>query len=209
MATQTAEIGTSSRLLTLDDYLDLPLDEDAGMEQEIIRGKLVIMPRPQPLHQFIVVALATTLGRYLRRRRWNQIQLVVDADLLVDEQNTYVSPDLMVFLPDAAPTLHDLMTRRQRIHLFLARPVLVVEVGSPGDEAYDKGDKRLEYQAAGIPHYWVLGSDAPSLTEFVLDTATGEYRRIHHGGTRVRPQLFAADQPSLTLDLKRLWPPLG
>jgi hypothetical protein len=40
-----------ARPLSLDDYLALPLAEDAGREQEIIRGTLYVSPRPGPLHQ--------------------------------------------------------------------------------------------------------------------------------------------------------------
>jgi Uma2 family endonuclease len=194
------------RILTIEDYLDLPLDNEVGLEQEIIRGRLVTMPRPGALHQFMMARLASLFERYIRRHRWHLVQVVVDADLLMDALNSYVSPDLMLFPPEAVPALLDLTARNRRIHIFVARPMLVVEILSPGGEERDLEDKRRDYQEAGIPHYWVFRTDARTLHEFVLDASTGEYRLLTHTGRRVRPRLFADERPSLTLDLDRLWP---
>ena len=176
--------GAQERVLTLEDYLELPLDGSAGVEQEVIRGKLVTVARPIAAHQLLSRRLASSRERYLSRRGWDDIQLVVDADLLLDAHNTYVSPDLMVFPPEAVPVLLDIMARQRRIHAFVARPIVVVEILSPDSEERDLVDKLADYRAAGIPHYWVFAPQARKFHELVLDEQTGEYRQRTHTGGR-------------------------
>lgn len=192
------------RTLTLEDYLELPLD-GAGVEREIIRGRLVVSPRPNfAPHQFVVANLQDRFRSYARRRKWHLLQVVIDSDLLLDAVNTYVSPDLMVFGPESLPALRDLAERGRRIHVAVARPVLVVEILSPGSERNDLEDKRRDYEAVRIPHYWALDPLRRALHEHVLAPATGLYSVVVHKSNRVRPRLFAGEQPPLVLDLKRL-----
>ena len=193
-----------SRLLTLEDYLELPEDND--LEREIIRGRLCMAPRPRVLHQHLLLELAHLLRQHVLQRDGHTIQVILDADLLMDAQNTYLSPDLMYFPASAVPTLMDLMVREHRIHLLHACPDLVVEVLSAGSEARDLQEKRAVYEQAGIPHYWVFDPRAPTFWEFVLDPERGEYEEHRHTGGQVQPRLFTDDQPSFTLDLTNLWP---
>ena len=199
-----AAVESPTRLLTLKDYLALP--EDNGLEREIIRGRLFVSPRPRILHQHLLGELFELLRRYIRQRGGHPLQVILDADLLMDTLNTYLSPDLMYFPAEAVPTLLDLMARGHRIHLLDARPELVVEVLSPRSEERDLVEKRAVYAEAGIPHYWVFDPQEQAFGEFVLDPERGEYVEHWHERAAVRPRLFADAQPPLTLELPRLWP---
>ena len=61
-------------------------------------------------------------------------------------------------------------------------PLLAVEVLSPSTRRIDLGTKRLAYEAAGVPAYWLVDPEVPSLTVLELDagryveraTVTGE-----------------------------------
>ncbi len=199
-----AAVELRTRLLTLQDYLALPADND--LEREIIRGRLFGSPRPRILHQHLLGELFKLLSRYIGRRGGHSIQVILDADLLMDPLHTYLSPDLMYFSAEAVPTLLDLMARGHRIHLRHARPELVVEVLSPRSEGRDLVEKRAVYAEAGIPHYWVFDPQEQLFREFVLDLERGEYVEHWHERKTVRPRLFADAQPPLTLELPRLWP---
>ncbi len=199
-----AAVELRTRLLTLQDYLALPADND--LEREIIRGRLFGSPRPRILHQHLLGELFKLLSRYIGRRGGHSIQVILDADLLMDPLHTYLSPDLMYFSAEAVPTLLDLMARGHRIHLRHARPELVVEVLSPRSEGRDLVEKRAVYAEAGIPHYWVFDPQEQLFREFVLDLERGEYVEHWHERKTVRPRLFADAQPLLTLELPRLWP---
>jgi len=52
-------------------------------------------------------------------------------------------------------------------------PLLVVEVLSPSTRLTDLGTKRLAYEAAGVPAYWLVDPHEPSLT--VLRLHEGRY----------------------------------
>ena len=47
-------------------------------------------------------------------------------------------------------------------------PLLVVEVLSPGTRKSDRGSKRLAYEEAGVPVYWIVDPVEPSLTALHL-----------------------------------------
>ncbi|MBU2696071.1 hypothetical protein CCO04_13350 [Pimelobacter sp. 30-1] len=81
-------------------------------------------------------------------------------------------------------------------------PVLVVEVLSPTTRTEDLVRKPREYLRGGIPHYWVLDREAPSLTAFAAgegqwevaleldaDRSTGAVELAGHG--RVEVDLLA------------------
>jgi Uma2 family endonuclease len=50
-----------------------------------------------------------------------------------------------------------------------AAPVLAVEVLSPSSRHIDLASKRLAFEAAGVPTYWVVDPDEPSLRVFEHD----------------------------------------
>jgi len=52
-------------------------------------------------------------------------------------------------------------------------PLLVVEVHSPSTRLADLGTKRLAYESAGVPSYWMVDPAEPRLT--VLTLRDGRY----------------------------------
>lgn len=55
-------------------------------------------------------------------------------------------------------------------------PLLAVEVLSPSSRATDLTLKRHVFEQAGVPSYWLLDPDVPSLT--VLELSGGAYREV-------------------------------
>lgn len=149
---------------TEDDLADRP---DDGHRYEILDGALLVTPSPTPDHQTCVGRLFTLLeaGCPPEHR-------VFVAPLDVGfSRSTVVQPDLLVARKaDVKPT---------RVE---GSPVLVVEVLSASTRSIDLGTKRLAYEAAGVPAYWLVDPEVPSLTVLELDagryveraTVTGE-----------------------------------
>jgi Uma2 family endonuclease len=69
--------------------------------------------------------------------------LVLDADLIVDERRTYVSPDLMIFAPERPSVLDDRGWNR-------VPPRVVMEILSEGTRERDLGAKRQLYARVGV-----------------------------------------------------------
>ena len=57
------------------------------------------------------------------------------------------------------------------------------------------------YQAAGIPHYWVVDPRRRTITTYDLVDGTYELTGSHGPGTIFRPELF----PGLAIPVDTLW----
>ncbi len=141
--------------LTEDDLAKMP---DDGHRYELVDGVLLVTPAPNAAHQTCVVSLTVLL----RRSRTSDLAVFVAPFDVRLSRFTVVEPDVLV---------------ARRSDLTEARlegpPVLAVEVLSPSTRAVDLAMKRLTYEAAGVPAYWLVDPVAPSLT--VLHLEEGQY----------------------------------
>ncbi len=135
-------------------YEDLQNMPDDGHRRELVDGVLLVTPAPVPLHQRCVLILAAALLAAAPE----------DLEVLTAPLDWMVS-DSTVFQPDV------LVTRRNDVGATrLERtPLLVVEVLSPSTRLTDLGTKRLAYEAACVPSYWLVDPHQPSLTVLHLD----------------------------------------
>jgi Uma2 family endonuclease len=136
---------------TVDDLLDLP---DDGLQYELADGVLLVTPAPRPRHQRVVRNLLLLL-------------------------HAHVPDDLEVFVAplDFQPTRHRslqpdvLVVRRSDVgeENITAPLLLAVEVLSPSTRAKDLVLKRALYEDSGVPSYWVVDPDEPSLVVWELE----------------------------------------
>jgi Uma2 family endonuclease len=143
--------------LTCDDVWAMP---DDGYRRELIDGMLVVNPTPRVSHQRVVTRLVQLLGPSCPE----DLELLVAPVDWVVSDTTLLQPDIVVARPADYPP-DELNLRKP--------PVLVVEVLSPSTARYDVGTKRLAYEAAGVPWYWVVDPQEPRLT--VLQLVDGAY----------------------------------
>ena len=147
-----------SRPLTYADLDDMP---DDGHRYELVDGTLIVTPAPRTIHQRVVLHLATLLKASCPP----ELEVFVAALDIVLSDHTVMQPDVLV------ARRSDLTERN-----LPAAPVLAVEVLSPSTRHIDLGTKRLAFEAAGVPSYWVADPDEPSLTVFELEGAS--YREV-------------------------------
>ncbi len=133
--------------LTYDDLQSMP---DDGHRRELIDGVLVVTPAPGTAHQACVVQLVAKLTA--GAAAMGAVVLCAPYDYVVGP-TTVLQPDVLV-------------ARREDLgEARLERsPLLVVEVLSPSTRLTDLGTKRLAYEAAGVPAYWLVDPAEPSLT---------------------------------------------
>jgi Uma2 family endonuclease len=172
------------RKLTLEDYCALPDDQD----YEIVNGVLHVSPRPRPRHQQIAGELLFLLMLEQKRGAGT---VVPDADLIVDERNTYVSPDLMFYAGDRYATVDP----NEMLRLI---PDLIVEVLSPSTSDYDRTTKRDVYAGIGVAHYWAVDGDRRAVTEHVLQADGTYHTRTVRAPEVFRPALFPHLEINLT-----------
>ncbi len=136
-----------SRRWTREEVLALP---DDGNRYELVDGELLVSPSPIRLHQRAVKHLLRLVDDYVIAHRLGEaLDSPADIKFGPDE---ILQPDVFVAPPIAGG-------RRGETWEEVGIPRLVVEVLSRGTATFDRVQKRLRYQAAGVPTYWIVDLD--------------------------------------------------
>jgi Uma2 family endonuclease len=143
----------SAPIVSMDTYLEMP--EDLSRTIEVVDGMIVHCESPSENHQGIQQALVNALGEAARKldRRFGTCHRVRgDLDVLLTEVPFHFKrPDVVLYrcLPE------------DRSGRWSGKPVasdvlIVLEIVSQHSISADTAEKRIEYAAAGIPHYWIV-----------------------------------------------------
>lgn len=124
---------------------------DDGNRYELIGGELVVTPAPGGGHQAALSALFERLAPFVRASVPGASLLWSPADLAFGEDEI-LQPDLFVCRTRDG--------RRPRRWSDVISLLLVIEVISPRSARYDRTIKRVRYQRAGVPEYWIVDLDA-------------------------------------------------
>lgn len=133
---------------------------DDGNRYEVVHGELLVTPAPRLWHQVLVQRLALALGNYLRDEPVGQL-LAAPADISW-APDILVQPDVFVVPLAQARTLDWAQLR----HL-----LLTIEVLSPSTARADRFAKRVAYQEAGFPLYWIVDGDQRTIEVWTPDVA--------------------------------------
>lgn len=146
---------------TYDDWARLP---DDGTRYEVIDGVLFMTPPPTTLHQFSIVHLLYEMTAFVKAKHLGWV-LASPIGVRLPTQPVPFEPDI-VFVSRA----HKSIIQEQYIE---GVPDLVVEVVSPSNWIYDRKEKFLVYQTAGVPEYWIVDYRAKTIEVFYWER--GEY----------------------------------
>jgi Uma2 family endonuclease len=126
---------------------------------ELIEGMLVVTrSAPTLRHQECVGSLYLLL----RRACTPDLETLLAPFEYASGAPFLVQPDILV------------ASRPIDAHRLLHTPVLTVEVLSPTTQRRDRRLKQLAYERAGVPHYWLIEPEGPSIE--ALRLVNGEYR---------------------------------
>lgn len=153
---------TTDRYWTPADLEQFP--ERDGNRYECIGGELFVTPSPRPVHVIAQELLHEHLHDALRTAG-HRLRVVGATQDFHPTAGDLLQPDLLVLRKRATATMR------------LDTPdclVLVVEVLSPSTAARDRGVKRLLYQRAGVPEYWIVDVDARIIERWTPDATTAE-----------------------------------
>lgn len=173
-------------------------DEDTLAEW--VDGDVVVTSPASFEHQQIVNLLVSTMRPFVET---HQLGVVLSAPFQMRVGERGREPDLL-FLRNE---------HRDRLKpTYLDGPAdLIVEVVSPESVSRDRGDKFIEYEAAGVEEYWLVDPrrkvaefyrlDAQGRYQIVLSGETGEFHSTVVPGFRVRVEWFW--RPPMVLDVLR------
>jgi Uma2 family endonuclease len=123
------------------------LPED-GNRYEVVHGELFVTPAPRLWHQVIVKRLIHALETYLRKEPVGEV-LSSPADISW-APDILVQPDVFVVPVGEARTLDWARVRSL---------LLTIEVLSPSTARVARFAKRVAYQGATVPLYWIVDGD--------------------------------------------------
>lgn len=130
----------------VEEYLRTTYDPD----REYVDGQLVERHVGEYYHSRLQIILGAEL---YRREVDHGFRVFTEQRVRVSDGPRYRIPDLCV---KALP---------HQITPILVRPDLAVEIVSPDDEPVEMLEKIADYQAAGIPHIWVVNPYKRTLIE--------------------------------------------
>ncbi|WGX95667.1 Uma2 family endonuclease [Nocardioides sp. L-11A] len=132
---------------------DLDRMPDDGRRYELLEGEIIVNASPSFDHQRMSGGLFYQLRTVCPP---GLIVLSAPFDVQVEELSVVV-PDLIVVERD-----------RPEQRGLTGAPLLVVEILSPSTRGQDQVRKKRIYERAGVPSYWILDPEVPSLTAWEL-----------------------------------------
>jgi Uma2 family endonuclease len=186
-------VQTRPRFYSFEDYLTY--DDGTACLYELFNGELVEVPPESgyntSLAFFLSIQFAALVGHL--RVRPHGLELEVSGE----PKNRY--PDLTIIRAEHI----QLLASRNTIRLAMPPPLLVVEVVSPGDLQWERDyvAKRAQYEALGIPEYWIVNPQEQ--TVLVLEQDGQGYTPV---GTFAAAQAIRSPQfPALQLTADQLF----
>jgi Uma2 family endonuclease len=164
---------------------------------EVIAGRLVVMPRPAPVHAQVIRALGGVLGaRFHDGGDGASWWILPEVELTLG-----VDPDFDPVVPDLSGWRRAVVPRFPPGASVSVVPQWVCEVLSPRTARSDREEKLPFYARAGVDHAWIIDPDARTLEAFARE---GDGWR-GSGAWEATDVVRVAPFESISLDLATLW----
>ncbi|MEL6455642.1 MAG: Uma2 family endonuclease [Cyanobacteria bacterium J06623_5] len=163
-----------TKTLSFAEYLLLPYD---GKKTELVDGQIIEMTEPSSLHINIIRTVTKLIDRHIFAKDYS-LECVSGPGVEIPRsgrRSDARDPDIIVCQREQWRAMSELT---KSIFLEGNQPDLVIEVSSPGNEASDTVDKRIEYALAKIPEYWIINPIRSYVLVLQLDAAAGTYKEI-------------------------------
>ncbi len=125
-----------------EEYLEI--EKSSPIKHEYIQGQIYAMAGGSDAHVTITANLITLLRNHIRGTGCRIY--VVDMKARIESLNIFYYPDIMVTCDQ----------RDTNFEYFKRYPSLIIEVLSPSTEAFDRGDKFIDYQELETLQEYVL-----------------------------------------------------
>jgi Uma2 family endonuclease len=166
-----------------DDYWILPENEPV----QLLRGRFILSPSPNILHQLITGRLYEVFTSIADRT--DGFAVISPMDTVLSE-HTIPQPDVIYVRSDNKGIIED------RVR---GVPDLVVEVLSPSTARVDRLEKLDLYAHYGIAEYWIVDPET-QVFEFLLLTGEGYREQTAESDCYTSPQFS-----EVTIDLANFW----
>ena len=148
MATMASSTPTIK--FTYEDYRNAPADK----RYELLDGDLVVTPAPKEVHQRVLMNLSYLLFQSVKLSGAGHVY-AAPFDVVLSNTDV-VQPDLLYISNERAHIITDENVQ--------GAPDLVVEILSPSTAERDQTFKRSLYAKHGVKEYWLVDTDAKTVT---------------------------------------------
>jgi Uma2 family endonuclease len=189
--------------MTLDMYKAFP--EDASKQIEVVDGWMVRCESAGPSHQaiqlnFLVALRDAAKAKDVAKKTCHRVLGDMDVLMADTPKLHFRRPDVVVY------RCIDADRGKWGRKPYASDCVIALEIVSADSVTTDIRDKRAEYAAAGIPHYWIVrmtDNDGPAISvERFLLAGEGDYIRE---GIAIRGRDFHAVDTISPFRLKLTW----
>ncbi len=115
-----------------------------GAPYQLIEGKLVMTPAPNPEHQMVLANIFDSLRMFTKNIG---LALCAPVDVFLDDENAF-QPDLIFISRENLGII-----KEDGIY---GPPDLVIEILSPSTAHYDLREKFRVYERSGVKEYWIV-----------------------------------------------------
>jgi Uma2 family endonuclease len=185
--------------LTFTDYLSL--DDGTDDRYELIDGELIALPPESESNVFTATWLQFQLAQFISLRLIKLHVCEVQVPILQPGDAANRFPDVVVLRESHLAQTQKRLTITSK----MPPPDLIIEVASPGkaNQERDYKHKRAQYQAIGVPEYWIADRADATITVLVLEPAgyveLGQFRDGALIQSRFLPSLALTAQQVLRL----------
>lgn len=144
------------------------LKKYSGVHAEWVDGEVLQLMTASTKHQKLVLWLASILTLFIERYELGLL-LTAPFNMQLPHLNRGREPDILFVVQKRLAIV-------QESKLSEAAD-LVIEIVSPESVGRDRGEKFVEYEAAGVREYWLIDPDRQQ-TEFYRLTAAGRYHSV-------------------------------
>ena len=142
---------------THDDWLQLPDDD---FQYEIIDGVLYMSPPPSTSHQQSVSQLVAHMVIHAANEELGKVY-PSPISVQLPRKSTTVQPDILFISKDREHIIGSTSIE--------GAPDLIVEILSPSNWQYDRGEKMEAYRQAGVREYWIVDGRTKTIEIFILE----------------------------------------
>lgn len=189
------------KFTTFEEYLAYSHETSMEGRYELIDGELVELPPESEPNSWIGRALFLIFATsgIISPRLVVILGCEIQVPVLQPQDPANRFPDLVVLRPEHL----QLTQRRLTITLDMPPPRLIAEVVSPGKANRDRDyfHKRAQYEAIGVPEYWLI--DPVAQTVMVLSLERDAYREV--GMVGKQEAITSVEFPDLALTVEQIF----
>ncbi len=155
----------AEKKITVEDFRQMTFEGEEDAFYELINGEIMKKSAPTSLHQDISDNLHFLLNSFVRPRKLGKVY-AAPLDVYL-HRSSHVLPDL-IFVPIANKHIVD------PANGVVGVPDILIEIISPSSIYKDRVLKNNDYEASGVPEYWLVDSKNQSIE--VYENMNGEFR---------------------------------